>query len=435
MAKTTSPKIVTKKHQARLQRENTQRRYILFGAIAVIILVIGFIGFGVLDQLVLQYNQPVAKVNDTTITSGQFQNEVRFERYQTIQTYMQYYSFYSQFEGDPFGLASTLTKMQSQLNDDTAMGEQALEKLIEDVLIADFAKANSITVSDEEITKAMQESFGYYANGTPTPTVGITAAASPTYNPTTLAIVTLTPTATNTSVPTATATSEATPTAVPPTATPTVASTPSATETPMPTATPYTEAGFEEVKKQYLGELSSIKFSEADLRAYVKASLLRDKVKEFLTKDLKPEREEAWIRHILVADETTAQSVYERLMNGEDFGTVAKEVSTDSTAANGGDLGWLAQGDGLDADFEAAAFALPVGEISKPVATQFGYHIIQVIDKGMRSLDQTGFNSYKASTFSTWLTDQKNTQKIEKYDLWMQRIPADPTLPAAYAIQ
>ena len=94
--------------------------------------------------------------------------------------------------------------------------------------------------------------------------------------------------------------------------------------------------------------------------------------------EVKPEQE-VHARHILVATKAEAKEVAERLKNGEDFATVAKEKSKD-TGAEGGDLGFFTRGQMLK-PFEDAAFALEVGQISEPVQTQFGWHIIKVEEK------------------------------------------------------
>jgi len=93
---------------------------------------------------------------------------------------------------------------------------------------------------------------------------------------------------------------------------------------------------------------------------------------------MKPQQE-IHARHILVATEDEAKKVAERLKNGEDFAAVAKEVSKDANA-EGGDLGFFTRGQMLK-PFEDAAFALDVGQISAPVQTQFGWHIIKVEEK------------------------------------------------------
>src|SRR5512136_1776134 len=76
------PKEVTRKHLARAEREARQRRWLLIGIAAVLVVVIGLVGYGIFDQRVLQPRQPVAEVNGATITTVQFQNRVRYTRAQ-----------------------------------------------------------------------------------------------------------------------------------------------------------------------------------------------------------------------------------------------------------------------------------------------------------------------------------------------------------------
>lgn len=85
--------------------------------------------------------------------------------------------------------------------------------------------------------------------------------------------------------------------------------------------------------------------------------------------------------HILVKTEAEAQAVLERIKKGESFAKVAREKSIDpGSARNGGDLGYFSSGQ-MVPEFEAAAARMKTGEISPPVKTKFGYHIIQVTDK------------------------------------------------------
>jgi peptidyl-prolyl cis-trans isomerase C len=93
---------------------------------------------------------------------------------------------------------------------------------------------------------------------------------------------------------------------------------------------------------------------------------------------VKPEQE-IHARHILVETEAEAKDVAERLKKGEDFATLAKEKSKDP-GAEGGDLGFFSRGQ-MVKPFEEAAFALDVGEISAPVQTPFGWHVIKVEEK------------------------------------------------------
>ena len=94
--------------------------------------------------------------------------------------------------------------------------------------------------------------------------------------------------------------------------------------------------------------------------------------------ELKPEQE-IRARHILVGTVEEANDLVERLKKGEEFAALAKEKSKDASA-EGGDLGFFAKGQ-MVKPFEEAAFALDVGEVSEPVQTQFGWHIIKVEEK------------------------------------------------------
>jgi peptidyl-prolyl cis-trans isomerase D len=94
------------------------------------------------------------------------------------------------------------------------------------------------------------------------------------------------------------------------------------------------------------------------------------------------------VRHILLAfgdDESSsaelARQLRERVLSGESFEALAAEYSSDTgTASTGGDLGWLGAGDSPASEFEDALLALDVGEISEPVRTEFGYHLIRLDD-------------------------------------------------------
>ncbi len=81
--------------------------------------------------------------------------------------------------------------------------------------------------------------------------------------------------------------------------------------------------------------------------------------------------------HILVEKQSHALAILERLKKGEKFAELAKELSIDTgSGKRGGDLGYFGRGK-MVKPFEAAAFMLSVGQISEPVKTEFGYHIIK----------------------------------------------------------
>ena len=117
------------------------------------------------------------------------------------------------------------------------------------------------------------------------------------------------------------------------------------------------------------------------LRANVAGSALDDAALQKVFDADPSQFAEVCASHILVNTQAEADAVEKRLDAGEDFATVAKEVSIDSgSAPNGGSLGCVARGITVK-EFEDALFATPVGSVSKPVQTQFGYHVIKVTDK------------------------------------------------------
>lgn len=126
---------------------------------------------------------------------------------------------------------------------------------------------------------------------------------------------------------------------------------------------------------------------EESLRNVIKISLLQEQAAaedvEISEEEIKAryERQKTEIdaQHILVADEETAKEVEEKLDKGEDFAELAKEYSTDGSAQEGGKLGYFSAGQ-MVKEFEDAAYSMEPGEISEPIKTQYGYHIIKVND-------------------------------------------------------
>jgi peptidyl-prolyl cis-trans isomerase C len=94
-------------------------------------------------------------------------------------------------------------------------------------------------------------------------------------------------------------------------------------------------------------------------------------------------QQEIHARHILVGTEEEAKAALKRLMGGEEFADIAKSVSKDP-GAEGGDLGWFTK-DRMVPEFADAAFKLEVGQVSDPVKSPFGWHIIEILDKRERA--------------------------------------------------
>ncbi len=120
----------------------------------------------------------------------------------------------------------------------------------------------------------------------------------------------------------------------------------------------------------------------------VRAGVQEAEAKKFYdeqVKALKPE-EEVKARHILVEDEKLANEIADKLKKGGDFAALAKEHSKDpGSKENGGDLGFFGKQQ-MVPEFEATAFKLNQGEVSAPVKSQFGFHVIKVEEKRTKPL-------------------------------------------------
>ncbi|MDO5725806.1 MAG: peptidylprolyl isomerase [Tissierellia bacterium] len=104
-----------------------------------------------------------------------------------------------------------------------------------------------------------------------------------------------------------------------------------------------------------------------------------DEVKSYYEEN-KDDLKKVKASHILVETEEDAKNVIKRLENGEDFEEVAKEVSLDpGSAVSGGDVGFFSRGM-MVPEFEEYAFSGAIGEVSEPVESQYGFHIIKVTE-------------------------------------------------------
>ena len=121
--------------------------------------------------------------------------------------------------------------------------------------------------------------------------------------------------------------------------------------------------------------------------------------------------EQVRARHILVNSSEEAENILKELKNGADFIELAKEKSICPSASEGGDLGYFAKGQ-MVKEFEDAAFALDVGELSPVVETQYGYHIIKLLDKTPETLTSLEDATEEIKII---LTQEKQNEEIINY--------------------
>lgn len=168
--------------------------------------------------------------------------------------------------------------------------------------------------------------------------------------------------------------------------------------------------------------------TQEEVRSQLRDLALQERVADELTADLEVDSDEvrafyeqnygtAEARHILVESEEEAREVLERLEEGEDFGELAKEVSTDPSAEqNAGDLGEFDRGQ-MVPEFTEAVFEAEEGEIVGPVETQFGHHVIEV-----RSIDPGPPLSEVEGDINDELLEE---ERVELVQAWLEEQTAE----------
>jgi parvulin-like peptidyl-prolyl isomerase len=374
---------VTKKQAALSHRDQKARRQIAIGLIILSVLLITILGAGIIMQFVVEPSSPVATVNGERIATSSYQKMVRYQR-DNITRYLENLESqklqYDASDSNNAFMVSYLDQLISQMQTELSnIGPSTLDQMIDDILIRQGAEGEGVIVTDAEVQREIENLFGYQQN-TPTP------APTPT-----------------------TAEGE---TPVPPT----------------PTVAPMTKDQFDQRYAQYLESVkTSAGFSEEDYRNLVRNNLYRTKLQEALAARVPTTGEQVQARHILVKDEETAATVLERLNAGEDFAKLAEEFSTDeSNKAQGGELGWFGRG-AMVKEFEDAAFSLPVGQISEPISTTFGYHIIEVEGHEQnRMLDSSALSRLQSQAFTDWLSTKQGSSDIQRS--WTPaKVPPEPT--------
>lgn len=173
---------------------------------------------------------------------------------------------------------------------------------------------------------------------------------------------------------------------------------------------PAVKGRLEEAKRQILVQAALQKIAESDVTD--------DKVKAYYQSH-KEEFRQVHASHIVLETEQQAKDVKKRAAGGADFAALAKELSTDPSAKeNGGDLGYFRK-DQMVKPFADKAFAMKVGEISGPVKTEFGYHIIKVAEikdaQPIDGLDPQALSGIKRSVLAKRIEELKGRAKVVTY--------------------
>lgn len=365
-----------RKQLATRKRDEKAQRIITWIAIGVGVVILSVLGYGVVSELFIKANAPVARVDGEPIKTKDYQARVRFERLSTKNQILQYENYLTQYDTtDEFmqTLATQLQQQKQQLELQLAPGSVAifgssvLDKMVEERLVSKEAARLGITVTPEEVDRQIESLFGYDRDAV--------AATDP---------LTTTGTVTN-------------------------------------TKTPMTRAEFETYYEQFKSVyLRPSGLSEEAFRQSVEIELLRPKVVEALTQDIETKANQAQVTVLVTGTLEAALALQERLNAGEAVDALVEELNNSETGGGwAADLGWVQPGrltTDFSADVDTAAFEIPVGTASDPITrNETEYYVVFVRAREVRDLDEATLSAAREQRFSEWLAEQKQS-RVEYLD-------------------
>ena len=425
MAKSETPRIQGKRHIARARQEAETQRRILLGLGGVVALILLVLAIGLLRIYVIVPRQPVARVNGVEISTTDYRKRLLYEGFlidqQIDQLQVQLEQISQSFPDNPQFQQSLSQQVQQQgaqlLSQRADLERTVLDDLIEEELVIQEAAARGIEVTNDEVTEAYNSEAASRQGGfTESETSATVTARLVAADNATATAAEFTPT------PTLTTTVETT-----------GAVSPTATAAPTPTINTITGDSLTEAVTTYEQEAQDAAGLTLDeLHEIVRRRLLKDKMAEVIGDEAETTALQTNARHILVRtaetdDEETVQTRLElaeeirgKWINGESYDDLKAEYEADPEGnVVAQDLGWFTE-DAMVAEFAEAAFSQEVGTISEPVKTQFGWHLIDVLEREERPLEGFALDQARSEAYNNWLI-QARSGDIE--NLWTPDSP------------
>ncbi|MFN2286546.1 MAG: hypothetical protein ACK2UQ_19175 [Anaerolineae bacterium] len=367
-------KAPTRRQVARREKEEKLNRILVWSTIGVVAVILLIIGYGLITELVVKANKPVARMDDTAITTQQFQHRQYYERLlmrQQLNNYQGYLSqidptdetmqsYYQQFQ-------SAATDLENQLSASMAsvVGQQVLDNMLEEVLVRKEAQARNLTVSQEDVDLAIEQIVGYDR----------TAAETVTDTTTIESFDTL----------------------------------------------------YQNVVENFL---KPSHLSEQDFRTMVETSLLRDQLIAAIGEDIPQTSDQVDPTFFAVDTEEIGLALRERIELGEDPAALIEELNNDDNDVTAGyELSWIPAGylsAQLGPEIEQVTFNTPVGQASEPTLGSDGqYYVIYINGHEERPVDETTMQQMRQDKYSSWL----ETQKAERWEYldWQEAVLTEPS--------
>jgi parvulin-like peptidyl-prolyl isomerase len=351
------PRRMTRRERSRWQRERRIQRNFILVLVAIGVISILVLSYGLIHDLVVNPNRVIAKVNGEPVRQRDYWRSRRLEVFdqfsevnRTYQLYQQYGITLTQEQQESFAqqeyeILYNLSQVHKQPID-----EESLQNLFREVLIQQGAEELNISVTDEDVNLLLlpdpEEEDPSLEDTLPLTTTAVTDIPPGTL-------------------------------------------TPKERERQIEESLSLAYSSLASVAKEGY-RLSSLGFSRGDYiemqRHSARMSLLRERIRAHLAQDLPQTELQVRASHILVGvpRETRATEAEAALQKGDPFPLVVANYSDDETWQDqAGDLGWITRGDGtLSAELEEAAFALvEPGDHSAVVEDDAGYHILQLVER------------------------------------------------------
>ena len=365
----------TRKQIALGRKEARQNRIILLLVGLLIAVVVIIMAVGLIQELVIKPNRPVATVNGEKINVTDYQNLVTYNRYNYYNNISNLQDGIDQMNADDpeenaFLISfyeQQLTQVQTAL---TLAPQDAVEELIDAELARQKAAELDIEVSDQEVDEAIDSDF----RSALTPSTQITNTES------------------------------------------------------LPTPTPVSQADVDDL---YNMVLDAMQISDDAFRTIVRRALILEKVQDALAAEVPTTGLVVDLQLIKTETEDEALAAKERIEGGEDFAIVAQEVSTDTlTVEDGGAVGWVTPGQlttRYGADLDDYIFTLDVGELGL-VESNSMFYVVLVADRDENGpLPADVLSQRQNSALTDWLAERKSSDDVEIEQLLTpDQIPADP---------
>jgi peptidyl-prolyl cis-trans isomerase SurA len=368
----------TKKQIARSRREARQRRIIWAAVAALAAIIVIVLTIGLLQELVLKPGRPVATVNGVKLPTDDYQALLQYRRYNLHLEISNLQNGLQSLDASDEANELLINFYQQQLGQlQTALdtiADTALDELIDDELVRQKAEELEITVSDDEVQETINEQIQQ----------AMTAASQQAITDTEQIV----------------------------------------TPTPIPQ---------DQLDEFYRNAIDNMGLSNREFRDILERSLLRNKVQEHLASQVPTTGQVVHVQMIMTDSEEEALAAQQRVEEGEDFASVAADVSVASDATeNGGDMGWLTP-DQLASrygeDLADHVSSLAVDEMGQ-VQSNETFYVVEVLERDENGpLPEEVLTPRQNSALEDWLAEQKASPDVQiERLLEPDQIPPDPFL-------